>query len=246
MGFVIAYHPFLALRLEDDGGEPVTAFDIRPTPLALQVMGMNQILWRPRSDGLQLFYRTTPESAPPLLGEITTRVRYSFHMRLTDGAFFTRHFPDFAGDGAALHFDNLDGAGAIQAPGAIITQGATVSDADTVAMGTVPFPAHVDLTGGVPTDVELQNPISGNPLVTTPVTAAAGATETTVLLDASEPGDGLYRAVATIPAALDQRIYTDTATDGTERGAVDLYWETAQDTVPLPDGAIYRVVFQRR
>lgn len=246
MGFVIAYHPFLALQLEDDGGEPVTAFDIRPTPLALQAMGMNQILWRPRPNGLQLFYRTTPESTPPLLGEITSRVRYSFHMRLTDGGFFTQHFPDFAGDGAALQFDNLDGAGAIQAAGAIISQGATVSDADTVAMGTVPFPARVDLTGGVPTDVELQNPVSGNALATTLVTAAAGATETTVLLDASGPGDGLYRAVASIPAALDQRIYADAATDGTARGAVDLYWETAQDSVASPDGAIYRVVFQRR
>lgn len=246
MGFVVSYHPFLALQVEDDGGTPITAFDFQPTPESKRRMQRNRILFRPRADGVQLYYRTTPESLPPLLGEITERVQYSFHLRLTEADFFVRHFPDFnTGDGAALHFDNLDGAGAIQATG-VISQGATVDDTDAVTIGTMPFPARIDLTGGVPVDVEVRDPVSGGALVTVPVTAPAGAAETTVLLDASGPGAGLYRAVASIPAAFDRRIYTDAIAEHAIRGALDLYWETAQDSVPSPHGVVYRVVFQRR
>ncbi len=246
MGYMISYHPFMTVQFEDDGGVPVSGFRLSPTPKTMQQMQMTQILHRPRANGLQLFYRSTSNSAPQLLGEINARRRFSFHIMQTASDVFARLLPDFnTGDGAALHFDNLDTAGAIQASG-IINQGATVSDTDTVAMGSVPFPARVDLTAGVPTDVEVRDPISGTSLITVPVNAVAGATETTVLIDISGPGDGLYRAIASIQAALDKRIYFDKTGNGRVRGAIELFWETAQDNVPSPDGVVYRVVFQRR
>jgi hypothetical protein len=206
------------------------------------------VLARPRRDGVALYYRVNPESAPALLGPITARQRFSFTLHLREPDFFSRHFPDLtAAGGAGLQFDNLDAAGTILPHGALLSAGAQVAAADTVQIGRRLFAVDLDLTASAPTAVEARDPVSAAVVQSAPVVAPAGASAASVALDLSAIPDVLFRVAEVPPGPLDRRAYADDAVAAAAAaGVIDLYWETAQDAVPAPAGVVYRAVFQRR
>jgi hypothetical protein len=248
MSRVIAYRRFIEVRLENDGGQPVAAFDVRPTAETRQRLSLHRLLARPQRDGLALYYRTNPQSVPPLLGEITARERFSFTLHLREPDFFTRHHPDLTdATGAGLQLDNLDGAGAVLPDGASLSAGPTVAAADAVDIGRRNFALLVDLTASSPTAVEARDAVAATLVKSAAIAAPAGASAASVALDLSASREVLFR-VAEVPAGpLNRRAYADdpVAAAGAA-GVIDLYWETAQTAAPDPAGVVYRVVFQRR
>lgn len=248
MSRVIAYRRFIEVRLENDAGHPISAFDIRPTAETRQRLSEHRLLARPQRDGLALYYQTTPQSVPPLLGEITARQRFSFTLQLHELDFFRRHHPDLTETtGAGLQLDNLDAAGAILPDGAVLGAGATVAAADAVDIGRRNFAVLVDLTGSSPTGVEARDAIANTVVKSAAVTAPVGATTASVALDLSSSPDVLFRVAEVPPGPLDRRAYADdgVASSGAT-GVIDIYWETAQSAAPDPAGVVYRAVFQRR
>lgn len=248
MSRVIAYRRFIEVRLEDDAGQPVAAFDIRPTAETRQRLSQHRLLARPQRDGLALYYQTNPQSVPPLLGEITARQRFSFTLHLHELDFFRRHHPDLTeATGAGLQLDNLDAAGSVLPDGATLSAGAMIAAADAVDIGRRNFAVLVDLTASSPTDVEAREAIANTLVKSVPVQAPGGAAAASVALDLSASADVLFRVAEVPPGPLDRRAYAD---DGVAAagaaGVIDLYWETAQTAAPDPAGVVYRAVFQRR
>jgi len=248
MSRVIAYRRFIEVRLENDGGQPVAAFDIRPTAATRQRLSLHRLLARPQRDGLALYYQTNPQSVPPLLGEITARRRFSFILQLREPDFFKRHHPDLTeATGAGLQLDNLDGAGAVLPDGARLSAGATVAAADAVDIGRRSFALVVDLTGSSPTAVEAREPVTSALVKSAAVTALPGAAAASLALDLSASAEVLFRVAEVPPGPLDRRAYADDAVAAAgAAGVIDLYWETAQTAAPDPAGVVYRAVFQRR
>lgn len=248
MSRVAGWRRFIEVRLEDDGGNPVQAFDVRATAETRARLARHRALARPRRDGLALYYQVNPQSAPALLGPIAARQRFSFALRLREPDFFSRHLPDLTADsGAGLQLDNLDAAGAILPDGAPLSAGAQVAAADGVQIGRRLFSVDLDLTASTPTAVEARDPVSAAVVQSAPVLASPGASAASVALDLSAGAGVLFR-IAEVPAGpLDRRGYADDAVAAAAAaGVIDLYWETAQDTVPAPAGVVYRAVFQRR
>lgn len=248
MSRVIAYRRFIEVRLEDDAGAPVAAFDIRPTAETRQRLSLHRLLARPQRDGLALYYQTNPQSVPPLLGEITARRRFSFTLHQREPDFFTRYHPDLTeATGAGLQLDNLDTTGAVLPDGAALSAGATVAAADAVDIGRRNFALLVDLSTSSPTVVEARDPVSDTLVKSAAVHAPAGAAAASVALDLSLSSDVLFRVAEVPPGPLDRRAYADdgVASAGAA-GVIDLYWETAQSAVPDPAGVVYHAVFQRR
>ncbi len=248
MSRVIAYRRFIEVRLEDDGGQPVAAFDLRTTEETRRRLALHRLLARPQRDGLALYYQVNPQSVPPLLGAITARQRFSFTLHLREPDFFERHHPDLSdATGAGLQLDNLDAAGAVLPAGARLSAGATVAAADAVDIGRRNFSILVDLAASSPTAVEAREPVSAALVGSAAVTAPAGATAASVALDLSGSGEVLFRVAEVPPGPLDRRAYADDAVAAAgAAGVIDLYWETAQTAAPDPAGVVYRAVFQRR
>lgn len=257
MSRVIAWRRFIRVFVEDDGGNPLDAFTFLATPETRAAMTRYRLLARAEGSALSLYYRVFPQLSPPLRSAISSRVRLSFAMRLEEQGFFDRHHPDLTiGEGASLHLDNLNGAGAIQADGAGLSAGATVQAADAVQIGRRQLPVTVGLVPP-PTDVRAENIQTGvllidprpNPPapVLVPVQASPGATAFAATLDIPPAEGPLVRVRQTPGGGLDRRAYADdwVAASGAA-GVLDLYWETAQDTVPAGRGQEYHVVFARR
>jgi hypothetical protein len=245
---IIAWRRFIELRLEDDSGNAVEAFEARPTPETRTRMARHRLLARARPNGLALFYRINPERTPALLGEIEARVRLSFTLHLRDADFFVRYRPDLtAATGAAIQLDNVDVDGAILPDGALLSTGPSVDAADAVEIGRRVHPVRLDLTLSSPNALEARDPISAAVVLSAPVLAAASAPAATVVLDLTTADGVLYR-LAEVPAGpVDRRLYLDDAVAAAgASGVIDLYWETAQTAVPAPAGAVYRAVFERR
>lgn len=248
MSRVIAYRRFIEVRLEDDAGQPVSAFDIRPTAETRRRLSQHRLLARPQRDGLALYYQANPQSVPPLLGAITARRRFTFTLHLQEPDFFTWHHPDLsAATGAGLQLDNLDGSGAVLPDGAPLSAGAAVAVADAVDIGRRNFAVLVDLTASSPAAVEARDAVSNALVKSAAIAAPTGAAAASVALDLSASADVLFRVAEVPPGPLDRRAYADdgVASAGAA-GVIDLYWETAQDAVPDPAGVVYRAVFQRR
>jgi len=248
MSRIVGWRRFLEVRLEDDTGVPVVAFDVRPTAETQRRLGRHRVLMRPRRDGVALFYQMNPAASPSLLGAIAARQRFSFTLHLRELDFFSRHFPDLsAAGGAGLQLDNLDAAGAVLQDGALLSAGAQVAAADAVQIGRRLFAVSLDLTASSPTAVEARDPVTAAVVKSVVVAAPPGAGAASVALDLSTAPQVLFRIAEVPPGPLDRRGYADDAVASAgAAGVIDLYWETAQDAVPTPAGVVYRAVFQRR
>lgn len=251
MSRILAWRRFLEVRFEDDNTQPLEAFAVRATADTRERLTRYRLIARPIPSGLAIYYRVFPDLLPTLRGPITSRVRFSFTMHLRDTDFFTRFEPDLVpATGANLQLDNLDEAGAILADGASLSIGATVSVADAVQIGRRALPLTVNLNPSPPTHVRALHPLTGAafvPPVQALVEPLTGAASFSTTLQIPETADPLVRVVEVPAGPLDRRAYADdSVTVSGAIGVIDLYWETAQDTVPVTTGQVYRAVFERR
>lgn len=246
MSFVIAFNRFLQVTLEDADGEPVNAFEIRPTARTRRLLADHRIVFKPGVSGLTLYAISNPAASPAVIAPISARTRFSFTMRLIEAGFFERFHPDFGSGGGQILLDNLDAAGAIQT-GGLLTNGATVEAVDTVAVGPNPFPLRLDVSGGAPAAVELQDRFSAAVVGTAAIDVDPGAVETIALIGAPDGTDAALRAVSPAPAPLNRLVYVDEAiAQSNVVGVIDLYWDQSQSNVPADTGAIFSAVFRPR
>ena len=69
MSFVVAYHPFVSVTVEDVDTElPLGALRFNPTPGCARVIADHRMVFRPRETGFQISYGTDPVAAVLLPG----------------------------------------------------------------------------------------------------------------------------------------------------------------------------------
>jgi len=245
MSFAAAYHPFMTVRTADDGGGAVTAFRFQPSDDCVRRLGDHRLTFRPRADGFQLYYRTNPLAATALVGAIGARTRFGFEMRIADAGFFNAFHPDLdATTGPQLLLDNLDGAGAVQAGGSLAAA-ATVEQDDAGRIVRRVHDVAVDMAAPAPTALTVAERFGGVAEPPIPVPATTAATQL-VAIDLRKAEGVAFTIAETPPSPPARAIYADDRAAGLGlAGVVDLYWETAQDTVPA-GGLTFDITFRRR
>lgn len=255
MSFVIAVDRFLSVALNDDAGAPVTAFALQPTARTSRLMGDYGIVFRRITGGLALYYKTNPVVTPALVSPISNQVRFSFFMTAAGPAPDKLYQGLSGAGGAQILLDNLDGAGAIL-PAGLMTQGAEVGAGEHVFAGPSVYPVQVDLSGGIPAQVEARNRFTNAVAAQTPiqdlvaeppVAPPPGATEVFATVDVPAGGEAALRLVTPAPGTLNRLIYADDEIAGGQAlGIIDLYWSGPQSAVPAGSGIEYEAVFRRQ
>lgn len=248
MSFTLTYERLLGLRVEEEGGGPLSAFTFAPDGRTVGALADHQLVFRPRQEGFDLYYRLNPEAPSPLLGAIRTRVRFGFEMRLAESDFFARYEPDLSGDtGPQLYLDNLTAAGAVQPNGtAALSEGPVVQDVDGVKIYPRIFQVQTEMGGGAPpTRLIVREKFDPTVVVVeVPIVPGGGTVSTWVDLSA-HPG-GPYTVETDGAGATARTIYVDDELAGRRMtGLVDLYWEDAQDSAPT-GGVAYTIPFRKR
>lgn len=247
MSFVLDYHPFVTVQMEEHGtGNDLAPFRFEPTARCRQVLRDHRLVFRPRGGGFQLFYQTDPRLSDPLLGPIRNRTRMSFLLHLGASDFWKNYGPDLAGEtGAQLYLDNLTPTGNVQSKDTL-TGSTYVQDGDAARIVPPTLAVSSDLSvAPPPTEIRVKDAWAGTVLRTVPLSTAGGDRAIT-RLDLTDMVPGPYVLQTDRPGAEETLIYVDRATAEAEALAVvDLHWEEAQDTVSS-GGLSYFIRFRRR
>ncbi|WP_299484194.1 hypothetical protein [uncultured Roseibium sp.] len=246
MSFVRQYRRFLRVRFEDDGGDAVDAFDVRPTTHTRRVMADHSLAFRPGTAGFSIYSRNNPDAADPLIGPISDRTRLSFGLRITDPQFYDRYHPDLTPARRQILLENLGSTGAIQASGALSAI-ATVGQSELVQSGPASdFPVAIDLTAGSPDRLHVRDRFDNTLLAEQRFTAPPG-TVFRLGADLSSLQHPAVRLTTPVAGALDQIVYADDEISSSGAGMIlDLWWEQRQDAVPSPNGALFTASFRAR
>lgn len=246
MSFRRQYRRFLRVSFEDDGSQPLDAFDVRPTVHTRGVLANHALIFKTGVAGFSLFSRRDPDETDPLIGPISERVRLSFGLRLTDPQFYDRFHPDLLPGRQQILLQNLDGNGDVQTAGAL-SAGSTVEQTELVQAGPASdFPIAIDLTGGAPDRLHARNRFDNSQLYELEFTAPPGPV-LRLNADLSSLEHPAVRLTTPVAGALDQLVYADDeiSSSGAEL-ILDLWWEQRQDAVPVPGGAQFSASFRTR
>lgn len=246
MSVVWEYRRFLRVDFIDDNGDPVTAFDARPTRRTRDVMADHALVFQGEPAGFTLYSRHNPEATDTLIGPITDRTRLSFALALREAGFFDRYHPDLAGAGRQILLQNLDGTGAIRTAGGL-SLNATVEQDDLVQAGPASgFPVTIDLSGGAPDRLRARDRFDNSQLLEREFTAPPGPS-LQMTVDLCALPDPAARLTTPVAGALDQVVYADDEiASGGVPAILDLWWDSRQDTVPQPGGAAFTATFRNR
>ncbi|MDX1636329.1 MAG: hypothetical protein R3281_00065 [Balneolaceae bacterium] len=260
MGFIIKYSRFFSVQMEKENGagEPIGGFRFFPTEDCQILLDNYNLVFRAITSGFSVYYSETP------MIPISERVRFSFGFHLPDSGFFSRYGLEKTGPAdptvyqAGLYFDNLDSGGAVitASPASLADDGpavsATVDSSDTYRLYRQTFKVYDSAVGTVPNTYQLTNKL--DPAITQSVTVnkdSGGDFITTTInsVDMEEdyigqPGPYLLQADTDPPP--DRNVYlNDELGKKSARGVIDIYWETAQNTVADPDtGQQYTITFK--
>ena len=87
MSFILEHHRLFNVAIEEDGsGDGLDGFVFLPSKDTQQRMKDHQLLFRSVEEdgsgehGFEVYYRTNPLAASPLLGQINQRARFSFFL----------------------------------------------------------------------------------------------------------------------------------------------------------------------
>ena len=149
MSFRRDFKPLFNIRLVNHATNlPIPNITVRATDRCLKKLKDFHLLVKQREDGIQVFYSTNPWAASPLLGEISSQVRFDFSIKLPVD-FYSRYLPDVDAD-KRLHLTNLTAAGAIKAGHSVVISGAsTISSNDAVLL----FPQRFEIEMPKPDDM---------------------------------------------------------------------------------------------
>lgn len=251
MSFILQFRRLFSVFVrEESSGVLLTGFSFAPSEQSRRLLAKHQLLFRARPGGCEVYYRLNPRAADPLLGRISSRVRFTFCLEPGEPTFFARYEPDLdAETGPQLYLDNLTAAGAIQPPTEqSLSAGTVVQRADAVKVVPQLFFAPAPVGGaGAPTRFIVRDKFNPATVVLeAPISAGPGVTQTLTPIDLSGHPPGPYTLETDAAGAAARTIYADDTLAGVKTlGLMDLYWETAQDSVP-PAGIAYLIRFRQR
>lgn len=247
MSFVLEYHRLFSVSvLEDGSGTRLPAFRFAPTSATSRVLADHQLRFKPRAAGFEVFYRSNPLAADPLLGRIGARVQMTFAAELMEADFFARYLPDLTDDtGPQLYLDNLTGSGNIQAASnQRLMVGSVVQTDDAIKVRPSIFTARADAGGGL-TRFVVRDKFDATTIIADVPAVANGATAS-AKIDLSTGKPGPYTIETDAAGSSPRTIYVDEHLASRRiAGVVDVHWETPQNTAPA-DGQPYVIRFQKR
>jgi hypothetical protein len=250
MSFILQHRPLFSVSVQDSASsDTLPAFSFAPGSRTRRLLDDHQLVFRPLDTGFAVYYRLNPQAANPLMGPIRSRVRLSFLVRLTESGFFERYEPSLTPDtGPQFYLDNLTSGGAIQpATTPELSAGSVVQKDDAMKLVPQIFTATADVSGAAPPSKfvvrDKFNPATV--VLQVPITAG-GSDAAQSKIDLSDEPAGPYLLETDAAGASRKTIYADDGVVGSQAiGLVDLYWETAQDTVPM-GGVEYIARFRKR
>ncbi|HFA49700.1 MAG TPA: hypothetical protein ENJ95_11880 [Bacteroidetes bacterium] len=250
MSFTIAHELFMRVRVADHGtGEELDDFLFRPTPRCRKLLADHQLLFKQRETGFDLYLKKNPNASPQLLGAIASRREFSFGISLQNPAFFDTYQPGANAIGKRkMYLTNLTPSGNIQAPGnQRLMEGASVQLADLFQLKPKTYNETTDL-GGAPAPAEwvvkehFSGTAIGDPF---PVSSQSGVDMAFAKIDLSEEANGLYDLEPNPSTIAGSAVYVDDYLGGRGViGLVNLYWESAQTSVPA-GGQAYFIRFAK-
>jgi hypothetical protein len=251
MSFVLHYQRLFKISVTEGAGGPgLAGFTLAPTPRCRVLLDNHQLVFRGREAGGEVYYRLNPLAADPLLGRISTRVRFTFCLLQTDAAFFARYKPDLTkSTGPQLYLDNLTATGGIQpADRETLARGEVVQSVDAVKLYPAVFVATADLSGGEPpTLFRVLNKFNPDDVVLeAPIISGGNNGRGFAKIDLSGKPAGPYTLTTDAAEATPRTIYLDQELAGAPLlGLVDIYWETPQNAVAA-GGQAFRIGFAKR
>ncbi len=151
------YLPLFSIRAVQQGSAGViNNVTMAPTMQCRTLLNDHQLLAKQREFGMQVYFSNNPWATNPLLGAISSRVRFDFKV-IVPVDFYTTYLPDVE-SGKKLHLNNLTAAGSIK-PGTDVALSANASVTDVDALKIVAQRFEIELTppvGAVSYDVRNQ------------------------------------------------------------------------------------------
>ena len=247
MSFILQHLRLFQVTLEEHpAGPSLQSLSFAPTNETQSLLNDHQLIFRSRSDGFDVYYRTNPLASDPLLGRITRPVRFSFDLLLTESDFYKRYNPDLIREtGPQLYLDNLTPTGNIQAK-MTLTSGDFVKSDDAMQAYPPVFFASADVSGGgAPTQYTVRDKFNpGNTVLQVPITG--GPHQALTRIDLSDELPGPYTLETDAAGASPKTIYVRDLNAGSRiHGVLDIHWKAAQDTAP-PGGVAHFIRFQKR
>lgn len=260
MGFIIKYNRFFSVTFgEENSDEPVEGFRVFPTHDCRQKLHNFNLVFKPRSFGFEVFYSETP------LIPITERVRFTFGFEFPDAGIFQKYGLTKENESdttiyqPGLFFDNLQSDGTIltASPASLVASGAgedqRVTAADTYRIYRQTFKVFDSTAGTVPVSYQLSHKYESTLQQTIPVISGSGldiiiTTINSVDLEEDyidESGPYLLEA-DTDPTPPHRNVYLNNELgQNSARGVIDIFWETAQNSVADPEtGQQYQITFK--
>lgn len=230
MSFRRDYLPFFSIRtIEHGSADVISGSEVVPTSECRKKIRNHQLLTRQRDYGLQVYYSTNPWAASPLLGEISSRTRFDFVLRLP-GDFYQRFHPDIAGN-EKLHLHNLQASGDLK-PGNAVTLSASPSTTanDAIKLVSQRFELEVTTPAGA-TAFELRSQFGATVLSSFDLDELGQGARLEFDLDGRN--SGRYRlSPDSHPSQIADIFVEDEVAGQSCQGLVSIYLETAQTLAP--------------
>lgn len=257
MGFIIQYHRFFSVTFrESESDKPIDQFRFFADSDTLRRLRNYNLLFRSSASGFEVYYGSTP------LIPITENIRFTFGFRYSDYSLFEKYGLTKTGESdplvyePALCFDNLTEAGSIiTEQGASLTAsgpepGEHVSAEDTGSIYSQTFTLVQAVNGTVPENYILKHRYLPSPEQTVPVNVPDDAKTVHTLINSPDSEDdymnepGPY-TLKTVPPENTRNIYLHNELAGrSAQGLVDIYWDTAQNSVAEETGQQYYITFK--
>ena len=259
MGFIIKYNRFFSVTFGVEGSnEPLQGYRVFPDSDCRQVLDNYNLAFRSRTTGFEVFYSESP------LIPIKDRVRFTFGFHIPDAGIFKKYGLAKEDDSDAtvyqpgLFFDNLQADGSVitSTPASITASGSgmdeRVTAADTFRIYRQTFKVYDSSDTPLPAHYELSHLYDSTLQQTVPVTAAPGADTVITTINSvdleedyiGQPGPYLLESNTGSPPPKNVYLSEELGRKAA-KGVIDIYWETAQNTIADPDtGLQYHVTFK--
>jgi hypothetical protein len=257
MGFIIQYKRFFSVSFyEEESNEPLNGFSFFATSETQKVLRNYNLVFRPHSSGFLVYYCASPEIS------ITERIRFTIGFTFSDTGLFEKFGLTKTDDDdttvyePGLCFDNLKPDRSV----------ITTDKASLVASGEGPdervaaedtrhiYPQTFNLTHStkvsIPENYILKHQYDSSIEQTVPVAEADDMQTITTTINSIDMGEnyiskpGPYLLKTTSPASTRNIYLNNELGKKSARGVIDIFWETAQNTVADETGQQYNITFK--
>lgn len=243
--------------MRDEGLEqPIDGFTFFTTSETWRLLRNHNLVFRPTSSGFTIYYCSSD------LIPIKDKVRFTFGFRYSNNSLYKNYGitkPEESDPfvyGPSLIFDNLSTDGSI-----INEQGASLAAAgsepdksvgaeDTGYIFNQTFTLIQSAAGDVPAQYVLKPRYNPLPEQTIPVNTSGNAQSVQTLINSVDMGSdylgetGLCTLTSDSPSSSRNIYLHDELKGRSARGVVDIYWNTAQNSVAEDTGQQYYITFK--